>query len=87
MIVGVVTFERLFSVFCLNDGVSEIMGPELIIEYDMQLKPIAAKCSHCGEKMPRMESKLISSDEISRWFQIQFQLHKRRKHRVKPVDE
>src|SRR5580700_5742757 len=36
----------MFSVSCirhLNDCVSEMMEPELIIEYDMRLKPIGAK--------------------------------------------
>ena len=60
------------------------MEPQLIIEYDMHLKPISAKCSLCKEKMPLMESTLVSTSEIDKWFQIQFELHKRRKHRVKP---
>jgi len=59
------------------------MEPELNIEYDMRLKPIAAKCSVCRDKMPRMESNLVSAGETYRWFQIQFELHKHRKHRAK----
>jgi hypothetical protein len=64
------------------------MEPELITEYDMQLKPIAAKCSVCKMKMPLMEtSKRVSLAESRRWFQIQFELHKHRKHRVKLTSE
>ena len=60
------------------------MGPELIVEYDKHLKPIAAKCSICKKKMPLMEAKNISADEMSRWFQVQFELHKHRKHPITP---
>jgi hypothetical protein len=59
------------------------MELELNIEYDMSLQPRAARCSVCKQRMPLMESKLVSGAEVLKWFQIQFELHKLRKHPVK----
>jgi hypothetical protein len=54
--------------------------PELLVDYDLNSRPISAKCSACGVKMPLMESKGASPSEGSKWFAIKFDLHVRQKH-------
>jgi hypothetical protein len=37
-------------------------------------------CSACDDQMPLMASKGASPEESKKWFEIQFDLHMRRKH-------
>jgi hypothetical protein len=55
-------------------------NPELTIDYGGSLRPVAAECSECRERMPFMKAKDASSEETMKWFQVQFHLHVRRKH-------
>jgi len=60
---------------------------ELLIEFDENSHPVSAKCSACGVQMPLMESKGASSEESSKWFAIQFDLHVRHKHSREDVNQ
>jgi hypothetical protein len=57
--------------------------PELLFDYKALSNPVSAICSTCGVQMPLMESKGASSAESTKWFEIQFGLHLRRKHSEK----
>jgi hypothetical protein len=60
---------------------------ELLLEFDENSHPVSAKCSACGVQMPLMESKGASSEESSKWFAIQFDLHVRHKHSREDVNQ
>jgi hypothetical protein len=53
---------------------------ELDIEYDDRPFPVAAKCTICGEEMPKREPRAISTSETILLFARQFSLHKNQKH-------
>jgi len=53
---------------------------ELVIEYEDRPFPVAAKCTICGEEMPKSEPRANSASETILWFARQFSLHKNQKH-------
>jgi hypothetical protein len=55
--------------------------PELRIEFDSNRYPVSAVCTACRAAMPRMKSEGASSEDMMRWFSIQFNIHKKRKHK------
>ena len=61
--------------------------PELELDYNSASHPISAKCSVCGVQMPHMESKGASSEDITKWFLIQFDLHVRHEHGREDVNQ
>jgi len=61
--------------------------PELEIDYNSDSHPVSAKCSVCSDQMPHLESKGASSEDITKWFAIQFDLHVRHKHGREDVNQ
>ena len=53
---------------------------ELVIEYEDRPFPVAAKCTICGEEMPKSEPRANSASETILWFARQFSFHKNYKH-------
>jgi hypothetical protein len=58
---------------------------ELDVEYDDELNPVSGRCSACREKMPRLIAKDPTPDVVARWLIVQFEIHRRRKHRAEAV--
>jgi hypothetical protein len=54
--------------------------PELQIGYDVNSIPVSAKCSLCGEQMPRGTPRIMNSIDNVEWFAAQFRLHVARIH-------
>jgi hypothetical protein len=54
--------------------------PELIIGYDTNHFPIGAVCYGCGAGMPRPDPALITSEEVIKWFNQAFAVHREMKH-------
>jgi hypothetical protein len=61
-------------------------APTLRIIYDANSFPASAKCSACGEEMPKREPGSLTIGENLRWFKTQFDLHKAHKHRPEDVN-
>jgi len=53
---------------------------ELAISYDDDMLPVSARCTHCGERMPKPVEGLEFPADIVLWFSVRFLEHKRRKH-------
>jgi hypothetical protein len=53
---------------------------ELVIEYDAKSHPFTAKCTLCGEEMPKADPRVTKASEMILWFARQFTLHKHEKH-------
>jgi len=53
---------------------------ELAINYDDDIFPVSAVCTHCGEKMPKPAKGVKTAAEIILWFSVRFLEHKRVKH-------
>jgi hypothetical protein len=58
----------------------------LRIVYDAKGFPASAKCSACGEEMPKGELRSPTIGENLRWFKAQFDLHRKQKHRPENVN-
>lgn len=56
------------------------MRMELAFTYDERMCPISAKCTRCGETMPKPPPDLRLSEEIVAWFAEKFLAHKQQKH-------
>jgi hypothetical protein len=54
--------------------------PKLKITYDAKNFPASAKCSACGEEMPRGEVRTAFKGEKLKWLKDQFDLHKTKRH-------
>ena len=60
---------------------------ELVFRYNSNLFPVGAKCSMCGQEMPRIQRVVPTSAAAILWFAEQFRIHKSQKHPpVKPAD-
>ena len=55
-------------------------APELQMGYDENSIPVSAKCSLCGEQMPRGTQRIMDSIDNVAWFAAQFRLHVARTH-------
>jgi len=53
---------------------------ELVVEYDANSLPAAARCRLCGESMPQGEPGITSASANILWFAQQFTIHNERKH-------
>ena len=56
------------------------MGPELSFSYDNDIRPIAGRCSACGEKMPSPPTDPRDNVDTILWLCHHFIVHKSFKH-------
>jgi len=56
------------------------LEPELQMGYDQNSIPVSAKCSFCGEQMPRDTPRTMNSTNKVAWFAANFRLHVARAH-------
>jgi hypothetical protein len=61
-----------------------LLRPELAFTYDAAMRPIAAKCTACTEKMPAAPLDLRDAVEVIMWFSRSYIEHKRLKHPERP---
>jgi hypothetical protein len=54
--------------------------PELQMSYDENSIPVSAKCSLCGEQMPRGAPRIMNSIDSVEWFAARFRLHVAQTH-------
>jgi hypothetical protein len=52
----------------------------LTTTYDDNGRPCAARCSRCGESMPKGGPRVADVEELKKWFQKGFEAHLRQKH-------
>ena len=55
-------------------------SPELQMSHDENSIPVTAKCSLCGEQMPRDTPRIMNSMNKVAWFEAHFRLHVARAH-------
>lgn len=56
------------------------MKPELTFTYDDEMRPIAARCTGCQEKLPDPPSEFLSGVDAIMWFSRRFAEHCSLKH-------
>ncbi len=64
---------------------STAMRPELSFTYDVDIRPIAGKCTACGELMPTRPSDARDNVDAISWFSQHFIVHHQLKHSA-PLD-
>jgi hypothetical protein len=63
------------------------MRPELSFSYDANIRPIAGKCTACGEQMPAPPSDPRDNIDTILWLSHHFIVHKQLKHPKPPSDD
>lgn len=56
------------------------MRTELRFDYNEELHSISAKCTACGEDMPKAPSELEKSADVVLWLSQRYLEHRRLKH-------
>ena len=57
-----------------------IHPPRLMITYNSNKFPVSAKCSVCGQEMPKGDMRRTFIGEDLCWFKAQFEAHKKTRH-------
>ena len=60
------------------------MKPELSFTYDADMRPIAGKCTACGEQMPAPPTDPRDNVDTILWLSHHFLIHKKLKHAAYP---
>ena len=60
------------------------MKPELSFTYNAEMRPIAGKCTACGEPMPAPPSDPRDNVDNILWLSHHFLIHKKLKHSTPP---
>jgi hypothetical protein len=64
----------------LDIGANVVSRNEVKIDYDDEMKPVAATCTACGEKMPRPPADLKNAADTISWFSGKYIEHRRLNH-------
>jgi hypothetical protein len=62
------------------DFLEMALRTELAISYDETMRPVAARCTSCGDAMPQPDASLTDAAGIVLWYSKVFLEHKKVKH-------